>query len=281
MLRPGAAKKFSDYAKQVFTPYIMSQLQHVSRLDVVWDEYFPESLKAETRSKRGKGVRRCVEPHNAITGNWQEFLRIDDNKVELFSFLATCVTALDTGKQIISTHHAEVLCTQSRDTSGLAPCTHEESDTRILLHLEDAVKEVYTKVSVRTVDTDVLVLAVTASQWLNTTELWVAFGTGKGFRHLEMAKTLGPERCIALPMFHAFTGCDTVSFFFGRGKKTACGTWMNFDDITSAFCALAATPDVSAIDDRMEPLERFVILLYDRTSSQESVNQARKQLFTQ
>ena len=123
----------------------MSQLQHVSRLDVVWDEYFPESLKAETRSKRGKGVRRRVELHNAIPGNWQEFLRIDDNKVELFSFLATCVTALDTGKRIISTHHAEVLCTESRDTSGLAPCTHEEADSRILLHLEDAVKEGYTK----------------------------------------------------------------------------------------------------------------------------------------
>ncbi len=40
----------------------MLQQQHVSRLDVVWDEYSPESLKAETRSKRGKGVRRRVEP---------------------------------------------------------------------------------------------------------------------------------------------------------------------------------------------------------------------------
>ena len=39
---------------------------------------------------------------------------------------------------------------------------------------------------------------------------------------------------------------------------------------------MAATPD-----DGMEPLERFVVLLYDPTSSQESVNQARKQLFTQ
>ena len=56
---------------------------------------------------------------------------------------------------------------------------------------------------------------------------------------------------------------------------------MNIDDITTAFCALATTPDVSAIDDWMEPLEQFVILFYDHTSSQESVNQARKQLFTQ
>ena len=72
MLRPGAARKFSDYANQVFIPYILSQLQHVNRVDVKWDEYLPDSLKAETR-KRGKGARRCVEP---IPGNWQEFLRI-------------------------------------------------------------------------------------------------------------------------------------------------------------------------------------------------------------
>ncbi len=93
MLRPGAAKKFSDYSQQVFSPYILSELQRVSRVDVVWDEYLTESLKAETRSKRGKGVRRRVEPSSAIPGNWSEFLRIDDNKSELFSFSATSVTA--------------------------------------------------------------------------------------------------------------------------------------------------------------------------------------------
>ena len=114
MLRPGAAKTFSDYAQQVFLPYILSKLDHVSRVDVVWDEYLPETLKSDTCSKRGKGVRRHVEPCNAIPGNWQAFLRIDENKAELFSFLATSVTALATEKQVISTHHAEVLCTQPR-----------------------------------------------------------------------------------------------------------------------------------------------------------------------
>ena len=34
MLRPDAARKFSDYANQVL---ILSQLQHVNRMDVVWD----------------------------------------------------------------------------------------------------------------------------------------------------------------------------------------------------------------------------------------------------
>ena len=43
--------------------------------DVVWDEYMylPESVKAETRSKREKEVRRRVETSTAIPGNWKEF----------------------------------------------------------------------------------------------------------------------------------------------------------------------------------------------------------------
>ena len=70
------------------------------------------------------------------------------------------------------------MCSASivRDVSGLAPCTHEEADTRILLHLEDAVRHGNTKVSIRTVDTDVVVLAVASAQRLNIPELWIAFG---------------------------------------------------------------------------------------------------------
>ncbi len=284
MLAPGTTKTFSEYATQVFLPYVTSQLQHASRVDVVFDEYLPDSLKAATRKKRGKGIRRRVEPSSSIPRNWQAFLRIDENKVELFSFLAMKIAAKETEKQIVSTHRTDVFCTQPRDVAGLAPCTHEEADTRMLLHVEDAVKQGYTKVSVRTVDTDVVVLAVTAAQRLNIDELWVAFATGRSFRFLaahEIAKTLGPNKCRALPFFHAFTGCDTVSCFGGRGKKTAWETWKSDDGVTAAFGALSATPNSTTIDECIAPLQRFVVLLYDRTSSQEHVNDARKQLFTQ
>lgn len=281
MLRPGTAKTFSDYEKHVFSPFIQTQLNRVHRLDVVWDEYFPDSLKAEARKKRGKGICRRVEPSSAIPGKWDAFLRIDANKTELFSFLANRLATFSSDKQLITTHHTEVFCTQPRAVSGLSPCSHEEADTRILLHLEDAVNKGHTKISIRTVDTDVLVLAVTAAERLQIHELWVCFGSGKSFRHLaahEIARGLGPERCIALPVFHAFTGCDTVSSFGGRGKKTAWDVWMTFDAVTQAFCALATTPN--SVDSLLEILERYVVLLYDRTSSQTEVNQARKELFT-
>ena len=51
MLKPGAAETFEQYAHQVFLPYILGQLQHASRLDLVWDSYVADSLKATTREK--------------------------------------------------------------------------------------------------------------------------------------------------------------------------------------------------------------------------------------
>jgi hypothetical protein len=95
MLKPGACKTFQEYGENVFLKYITSQLHDVSkRLDIVWDEYIHDSLKSMTRSKRGKGVRRRVEPQNRIPGNWSAFLRIDENKAELFRFLAELCTGL-------------------------------------------------------------------------------------------------------------------------------------------------------------------------------------------
>ena len=57
MLKPGTAPAhtFSEYAAQIFLPYVASQQQHAHRVDLVWDEYTPISLNTYTGSKRGKG----------------------------------------------------------------------------------------------------------------------------------------------------------------------------------------------------------------------------------
>ncbi len=143
----------------------------------------------------------------------------------------------------------------------------------------------YSKVLIHTVDTDIIVLAVTATGSLDFEELWVAYGTGEKIRFLaahEMVVALGPNTCQGLSFFHALTGCDTVSSYGGRGKKKAWKIWKACDevkDVIAAFCVLAATPTPSAIDDHMDALDRFVFVLYDRTSSQEYVNEFH--LFTQ
>ncbi|CAH3168150.1 unnamed protein product, partial [Porites evermanni] len=254
MIKPGTEKTFSRYAEQSFLPYVKTQLRHVKRVDIVWDEYVENSLKATTRSDRGAGVRRRVAANNQLPHNWKEFLRVDENKRELFKFLAESSSSLQVEKQVISTYGKQVLTTLPRnDISSLAPCSHEEADTRMLLHVQDALQQGHKKILLRTVDTDVLVLAVAFLQQVTEGEhldRWVAFGF------------------------------DTVSCFGGRGKKTALEAWKSYPDVTDAFLALAHKP-LEVSSRCVEHLERFVVLMYDRTSSKTSVNDARKQLFAQ
>ena len=75
---------------------------------------------------------------------------------------------------------------------------------------------------------------VTAAE--NTRERTVAriwhWETIQGPSHLPEASTNStftwPTEEPALPIFHAFTGCNTVSFFDGKVKKSACDTWNVF-----------------------------------------------------
>ena len=68
-------------------------------------------------------MRRCVESSSAVPGNWQTFLRIDENIVLVPS------NEGDTTKQVLTTLQVDVLCTNRQDVFSLAPCTHEEADT--------------------------------------------------------------------------------------------------------------------------------------------------------
>ena len=91
MLTPGTSATFQDYVSDVVILYLMTQLQSSQRLDLVWDIYKDDSLKAATRETRGTGTRRCVMPSVCIPGNWQSFLRNNEKKNELFAQIATTV----------------------------------------------------------------------------------------------------------------------------------------------------------------------------------------------
>ena len=95
-----------------------------------------------------------------------------------------------------------------------------------MLHLQhDAVMAGHKVAFVRTVESDVVVLSIhhyPAFNNLGLTYLWIGFGCGKKYRDIpvhEVSAQLSPNRCLALPFFHAFTGSDLTSSMFGIGKK--------------------------------------------------------------
>ena len=137
----------------------------------------------------------------------------------------------------------------------------EEADTRMILHLGDAFHKGFRKMLLRTVDTDVVVLSVAAATKLDIPELWVAFGTGKNFRYIpvhEIVASIGPYKSQALPFFHAYTGCDSVSSFATRGKKSAWDNWRAFEEVTTTFLAFSTGPDQVSNED-VAVLEWFTI----------------------
>ena len=162
-LLPAGAKTFIEYADNIFIPYLTKQLSVTARLDIVWDSYIPDSLKESTRDKRGKGIRRKVSGPTKLPTSWMDFLRDPKNKEELFSFLTSrvVVAIVPPHKNINVTSGASVASTGER-IGHMSVCNHEEADTRIAVHILDALEQGMKIIKVRTVDTDVVTILVGA-----------------------------------------------------------------------------------------------------------------------
>ena len=105
---------------------------------------------------------------------------------------------------IISTKDETIVSTQNdmSDVEYIQPCSHEEADTPILLHVEQCARQGLRKLVIRTVNTDVVVLAIGHFPALRLDELWVSFAVGTHLRqivntrllHMSMTK----HRCSAM-----------------------------------------------------------------------------------
>ena len=87
----------------------------------------------------------------------------------------------------MTTFGESALCSQVQsDMQALIPCTHEEADTRMFIHVAHATHSGYKRIILRSCDSDVIVIAISCVQDLYFEELWIAFGSGKIFRYLHI-----------------------------------------------------------------------------------------------
>lgn len=97
-------------------------------------------------------------------------------------------------------------------------CNHEEADTRIFVHAYNCIENGYKKIVIKSVDTDVLALAIFYQYQNKNQDVWIEFGTGKNLRYIscmEVANKIN-EKSLALPFFHSLTGL--TSSFFGNER---------------------------------------------------------------
>jgi len=134
----------------------------------------------------------------------------------------------------------------------------------------------------KTVDSDIVVLAISEYSELQCEELWIAFGVGKHFKVIPvhiLHTQLGTPKATALPLFHALTGCDTVSSFLGKGKTTAFNTWTKYPELSESLNSIRTSKGES-LNEEFMAIERFIVLMYSSSSDSSSVNSERQALFT-
>ena len=115
-----------------------------------------------------------------------------------------------------------------------------------MLHLNNAVDQGHRIAFLRTVDTDVVVIAIHIYPKKKLEELSVGLGSGKHYRDIpvhEVSGCLGPDRCSALLLFYAITGSDQSSALRHIGKKKAWATWELLGHaLTQVFITLTNDP---------------------------------------
>lgn len=164
------------------------------------------------------GARYRVTDKGKSPPNWQNFLR-DNNKTELFNFLADKIVYMCTPNAVIVTKEEDAVSNHTISLDGVTLYNHE--DTKIFMHAKHAVAEGNKALMIKANDTDVLVIAVSvlpALKEFGLEKLWLAFGQGRNLRWItihNLITSVGPEKTRGILFFHSFTGCDVVSEFHG------------------------------------------------------------------
>ena len=140
--------------------------------------------------------------------------------------------------------------------------SHEEADTKILLHARDAARREFESLDIQSPDTDVLVLTIRRLPVLPPQTNFIT-GTGPSRRIIPLEpiySKLGEHTAAALPGFHAFTGADQTGRFAGKGKLMCLKTFQALPDyIKDAFVKLRKTDHPS--QETEDRLDEFVCRL--------------------
>lgn len=120
--------------------------------------------------------------------------------------------------------------------------------------------------------------------WLATYSRLCCSGQAQVLSITAAHKKLGGDVADAMPAFHSFSGCDSVSAFFGHSKNAQFKAWMNHSkltEITAALRGLGYCPNTETVKNSMEVIEPWVMSWYNKAGLYDcaSIDGLRFELF--
>ena len=279
---------FGELADTVLSQIFgLAASNNCSRVDFVTDRYPVVSIKNTERTKRagmGSQIMQVYSEEQKTPRQFKKFLSNGLNKECLINFFFINWPKTRLNPQNLSLFTTSGECCQFLQWKkgvldvSLCPqlfCDHEEADTRLLLHAQHAA-ESNSSVIIKSPDTDVAIIALSH---LASLPCHVYFMTGKGNKS-RMIDLLKVSFCLSTPPesllgLHTFTGCDSTSAFYGKGKQKALKLLEAKPEFHGTFTRLGTS---FQLDDEILPsLEKFVCLLYGQDA--QSLDESRYKLF--
>ena len=207
----------------------------IFRIDLIFDQYFKKSLKENIRDERGIGSRLLFDETTKLPSKFNsDFLKNSANKDDLSRFLAKKFIEMHTNIQqiLVVTYEHSIISSDPgiQFENDIAQCQSEEADQRVIRHVINLkTTGKYKNILACTYDTDVLMLLISSFHHFSSTSIDLVcqfgFGAKKKYYCIKtIASSLGPNKCKALPFFHAFSGCDTVSISTAKPRCRMLGS---------------------------------------------------------
>ena len=265
---------------------LLQDLMHMAiqcrclRVDFVCDQYPVQSIKNCERERRAMGGTRVIHitrPDHKPPKQFKKYLVNGRNKELLIEFIFQCWSMCDPGilgNVLLVVSHGDV-CHSIVVNDAVVAVTevpdlfsyHEEADTWLLLHVHQAARA-FSSVTIKSPDTDVMVLSLAKSQDVHGCLLLFMIVSDSNNRIInitELGIKLGQEKCQFILGLHTFTECNNISAFKGKGKTNPFGLMLESEAFCSAFKALRCGWEVP--DDILPDVEKFVCTPYGQKVS--------------
>ena len=226
------SEKFKDVEQRYRDTLLRDVPTNTSSIHFCCDRYDQvPSLKAMEKTRRGKSeLQKLYDIQNHLSvPAFRDFVLAVENKAALSSFLSSSWSSPGASSPVtlyLSGGFTEKSKTMVVDEKGARDITtlgstHEEADNRITLHAIYSAEELgANRIVIHSNDTDVVILAIYyCVVSTSLTNVWVRTDPETFIPISDIVRSLGKDKCILLPFFHAFSGKDNTSFFYGLGKK--------------------------------------------------------------
>ncbi len=281
-------EKFDEMSQRLMRKMLHDIPGHTVSLHFCCDRYDRnDSLKSNEREHRKAKSRRTSKRYeikgNMATPPFKEFMSSPENKQELQHFICEhwSETYSEDPDLYISggfMDEAKAIVVSDGVTLPVVDleCSHEEADTRILLH---AVYSVLTLGAQRIVvyanDTDVIVMCIYYTLKYNIPEMWVRTEPGLYLPVHELVRKLSEEDINLLPFLHALSGKDDTSYLANIGKSKMWKAHKEVDCSPLACYANEAPYDELDIPEALTEQAKKVVLFAYNGSHCQSLKQLR------